>query len=78
MQGIKGGLQALLQVLLLRLSFHSSLIDKLLSLCRISFKLGDLIGQTISFRLQRRIFDRKIIYLSLQRGLVSGRLSSNS
>jgi hypothetical protein len=49
-----------------------------LSLCRISFKLGDLIGQTISFRLQQRIFDHKIIYLSLQRGLVSGRLSSNS
>jgi hypothetical protein len=72
-QGIEGGLQALLQVLLLRLSFHSSLIDKLLSLCRISFELGDLVGQTISFRLQRRIFGRKIIYLSLQQGLVGGR-----
>jgi hypothetical protein len=78
MQGIKGGLQALLQVLLLRLSIHSSLIDKLLSLCRISFELGDLVGQTISFRPQGRIFDRKIIYLSLQQGLVGGSLSSNS
>jgi hypothetical protein len=55
-----------------------SLIDKLLSLCQISFELGDLTGQTISFRLQRRIFGRKIIYLSLQRGLVGGSLSSNS
>jgi hypothetical protein len=54
------------------------LVDKLLSLCQISFELGDLGGQTISFRLQRRIFDRKIIYLSLQRGLVGGSLSSNS
>jgi hypothetical protein len=77
-QGIKGGLQALLQVLLLRLSIHSSLIEKLLSLRRINFELGDLVGQTISFRPQRRIFDRKIIYLSLQQGLVGGSLSSNS
>jgi hypothetical protein len=67
-----------LQFLLLRLSFHSSLIDKLLSLCQISFELGDLASQTISFRLQRRIFSRKIIYLSLLRGLVGGSLSSNS
>jgi hypothetical protein len=77
-QGIKGGLQALLQVLLLRLSIHSSLIEKLLSLRRISFELGDLVGQTISFCPQQRIFDRKIIYLSLQQGLVGGSLSSNS
>jgi hypothetical protein len=77
-QGIKKGLQALLQVLLLRLSFYSSLIDKLLSLCRISFELGDLVGQPISFHLQRRIFGRKIIDLSLQRGLVGGGMSSNA
>jgi hypothetical protein len=77
-QGIEGGLQALLQVLLLRLSLHSLLIDKLLSLRRISFELGDLVGQSISFRLQRRIFGRKSIYLSLQRGLISGSLSNNS
>jgi hypothetical protein len=48
------------------------------SLCQISFELGDLASQTISFRLQRRIFSRKIIYLSLQPGLVGGSLSSNS
>jgi hypothetical protein len=60
MQGIESGLQALLQVLLLRLSFYSSLIDKLLSLCQISFDLGDLVGQPISFHLQQRIFGRKI------------------
>jgi hypothetical protein len=77
-QRIEGGLRALLQILLLRLSFHSSLIDKLLSFCRISFELGDLIGQTISFRLQQRIFGRKVIYLSLQRGLISGSLGSDS
>jgi hypothetical protein len=78
MQGIEGGLHALLQVLLLRLSFHSLLIDKLLSLHRISLELGHLVGQAISFCPQRRIFGRKIIYLSLQRGLIGGGLSSNS
>jgi hypothetical protein len=51
-QGIEGSLQALLQVYLPRLSFHSSLIDKLLSLCLVSSELGDLGGQTISFQLQ--------------------------
>jgi hypothetical protein len=54
------------------------LVNKLLSLCRISFELDDLGGQTIGFRLQRRIFGRKIIYLSLQRCLAGGSLSSNS
>jgi hypothetical protein len=62
-QGIEGGLQVLVQVFLLRLSLHSMLIGKLLSLCRISFKLGNLVGQPISFRLQRRIVGRKIVYL---------------
>jgi hypothetical protein len=76
-QGIDGGLQALLQVLLLRLSFHSSLIGKLLRLRRIGLELGHLVSQAISFRPQRRIFGRKIIYLSLQRGLIGGGLSSN-
>jgi hypothetical protein len=78
MKRIKGGLQVLLQVLLLRLSIHSSLINKLLSLHRISLELGHLVGQAISFHPQRRIFGRKIIYLSFQRGLVGGGLSSNS
>jgi hypothetical protein len=49
-----------------------------LSLCRISSELSDLAGQAIIFHLQRGIFGRKIIYLSLQRGLVGGSLSSNS
>jgi hypothetical protein len=66
MQGIKGGLQALLQALLLRLSFQSTLIGKLLDFCRINFKLGNFVGQPISSCLQRRIVGRKIIYLSLQ------------
>jgi hypothetical protein len=78
MQGIEGGLQALLQVLLLRLSFQSLLIDKLLSLCRISLELGHLVGQAISFRPQQRIFGRKTIHRSLQRGLIGGGLGSNS
>jgi hypothetical protein len=78
MQEIEGSLQALLQVPLPRLSFHSLLVSKLLSLCLVSFELGDLGGQTISFRLQQRIFGRKVIYLSLQRCLVSGGLISNS
>jgi hypothetical protein len=65
-QRIKGGLQALLQVLLLRLSLYSSLIDKLLSLRRISLELGHLVGQAISLCPQRRVFGRKIIYLRLQ------------
>jgi hypothetical protein len=73
-QGIEGGLQALVQVFLLRLSLHLMLIGKLLSLCRISFKLGNLVG----FRLQRRIFGRKIVYLCFQQRLVGGSLSSNS
>jgi hypothetical protein len=75
---IDGGLQALLQVLLFRIGFHSSLIDKLLSLRQIGLEPGHLVGQAISFRPQRRIFGRKIIYLSLQRGLIGGGLSSNS
>jgi hypothetical protein len=54
------------------------LIGKLLSLCRIIFKLGNLVGQPISFRLQRRIVGRKIVYLCFQRCLVGGSLSSNS
>jgi hypothetical protein len=78
MQGIKGGLQALVQVFLLRLSLQSALIGKLLSLCRISFKLGNFVGQPISFRLQCRIVSRKIVYLCFQRRLVGGSLSSNS
>jgi hypothetical protein len=78
MQGIKGGLQALVQVFLLRLSLQSMLIGKLLSLCQISFKLGNFVGQPISFRLQRRIVGHKIVYLCFQRRLVSGSLSSNS
>jgi hypothetical protein len=44
MQEIDGGLQMLWQVFLLLLSLHSPLINKLLSLCRISFELGDLVG----------------------------------
>jgi hypothetical protein len=78
MQGIEGGLQALVQVFLLRLSLQSTLIGKLLSLCRISFKLGNFVGQPISFRLQRKIVGRKIVYLCFQRRLVGGSLSSNS
>jgi hypothetical protein len=52
MQGIEGSLQALLQVSLPRLSFHSLLVSKPLSLCLVSSELDDLGGQTISFRLQ--------------------------
>jgi hypothetical protein len=48
-QGIEGSLQTLLQFSLPQLSFHSSLIDKLLRLCLVSFELDDLGGQTISF-----------------------------
>jgi hypothetical protein len=43
-QGIEGSLQTLLQFSLPRLSFHSSLVDKLLSLCLVSFELDDLGG----------------------------------
>jgi hypothetical protein len=78
MQGIEGGLQALVQVLLLRLSLQSMLIDKLLGFCRISLKLGNFVGQPISFCLQHRIVGRKIVYLSFQRRLVGGGLSSDS
>jgi hypothetical protein len=63
MQEIEGGLQALVQVFLLRLSLQSTLIGKLLSLCRFSFKLGNFIAQPISFRLHRRFVGRKIVYL---------------
>jgi hypothetical protein len=77
-QGIEGSLQTSLQIPLLRLGFHSSLVDKLLSLRLVSFELGDLAGQTVSSRLQRRIFGRKVIDLGLQRGFVGGSLSSNS
>jgi hypothetical protein len=53
MQGIEGSLQALLQVSLPRLSFHSSLVETLLSLRLVSFdQLGNLGGQAISLRLQ--------------------------
>jgi hypothetical protein len=51
MQGIEGSLQVSLQIPLLPLGFHSSLVDKLLSLRLVSFELGDLAGQTVSFRL---------------------------
>jgi hypothetical protein len=78
MQGIGGGLQALVQGFLLRLSLQSMLIGKLLNLCRFSFKLGNFVGQPVSFCLQRRIVGRKIIYLCFQRRLVGGSLSSNS
>jgi hypothetical protein len=54
------------------------LIGKLLSLCQISFQLGNLLGQPISLRLKRRIVGRKIVYLCFQRRLVGGSLSSNS
>jgi hypothetical protein len=64
-QGIEGNLQALLQVSLPRLSFHSSLVEKLLSLRLVSFELGNLGSQTISFRLQRSIFGREFVYLGL-------------
>jgi hypothetical protein len=39
----------LLQLLLPRLRFHLSLVDKLLSLRLVSFEQGNLGGQTISF-----------------------------
>jgi hypothetical protein len=44
----------------------------------INFKLGNFVGQPISFRLQRRIVSRKIVYLCFQQHLVGGSLSSNS
>jgi hypothetical protein len=66
MQGIEGGLQALVQVFLLRLSLQLTLIDKLLSLCQFSFKLGNFVGQPVSFYLQRRFVSRKIVYLCFQ------------
>jgi hypothetical protein len=47
-QGIEGSLHALLQVSLPRLSFHLSLVEKLMSLRLVSFELGNLGGQTIS------------------------------
>jgi hypothetical protein len=54
------------------------LIGKFLCLRRIGLELGHLVGQAISFHPQRRIFDRKIIYPGLQRGLIGGGLSCNS
>jgi hypothetical protein len=77
-QGIKGSLQALVQVLFLRLSLHSMLFGKFLCLHRISLELGHLVGQAVSFRPQRRIFGLKIIYPGLPRGLIGGGLSCNS
>jgi hypothetical protein len=78
MQGVEGSLQALVQVFLLRLSLQSTLIGKLLSLCRFSFELGNFVGQPISLRLQRRFIGRKIVYLCFQRRLIGGSLSGNS
>jgi hypothetical protein len=49
-----------------------------LSLCRFSFKLGNFVGQPVSFRLQRRFVGRMMVYLCFQRRLVSGSLSCNS
>jgi hypothetical protein len=64
MQGIEGGLQALVLALLLRLSLQTTLSGKLLSLGRFSFKPGNLVGQPISFCYQHRFFGRKIVQLS--------------
>jgi hypothetical protein len=55
-----------------------SLVEKLLSLRLVSFELGNLGGQTISFQLQWSIFGRELVYLGLQRCLVGSSLSSNS
>jgi hypothetical protein len=60
-QDIEGGLQALVQVLLPRVSFQTMLISKLLGLGRFSFKPGNLVDQPISFGLQYGFFCRKIV-----------------
>jgi hypothetical protein len=65
MQGIEGGLQVLMQILLLRLSLQTTLIGKLLSLGRFSFKPGNLVDQPISSGLHHRFVGRKIVYLCL-------------
>jgi hypothetical protein len=60
-QDIEGGLQALMQVLLPRLSFQTTLISKLLGLGCFSFKSGNLVDQPISFGLQHGFLCRKIV-----------------
>jgi hypothetical protein len=63
-EGIEGGLQVLVQALVLRLSLQTTLGVELLSLGGFSFKTGNFFGQPISFRHQHRFFGRKIVQLS--------------
>jgi hypothetical protein len=76
-QGVESSLQALLEVLLLRLSLGLALVDQFLGLRLVSSKLGCLDSQTFSFGLQRSIFGREVVHLSLQQRLVGGSSSSN-
>jgi hypothetical protein len=51
----------LVHALFVRLSLQTTLIGKLLSLGRFSFKSGNLVDQPISFGLQHGFFCRKIV-----------------
>jgi hypothetical protein len=61
MQQADGSLEALLKTFLLRLGFGLALVEKLLSLRSIGFKLGNFSGQTIDFGLQRRVISCEVI-----------------
>jgi hypothetical protein len=70
-------MQALLKVPLLCLGLGLALVDQFLGLRLVSSKMGCLDSQTFNFGLQRSIFGREVIHLSLQQRLVGGSSSSN-
>jgi hypothetical protein len=66
-QQVDGCLEALRKTFLHRLGFGLALVEQLLILCSIGFKLGYFSGQTVDFSLQRRVISFEVVNLGLQR-----------